>query len=159
MGKIILITVLLLAVGCDKLDSQIKKEPSPAHGYTHRLKVGNRTLLVEIVKTPAAMQQGLSARNKMDDSQGMFFDFGKDVSVSPGFWMKDMKFNLDIIWVHQNKIVGITAEVQAPTKNLNVKIENLPLYYPPSPVDSVLEVKAGWAKKNNVKLGDVVELK
>ena len=35
---------------------------------------------------------------------------------------------------------------------------SLPIYYPPAPVNQVLEVNAGWAKKNNITVGDDVHL-
>jgi uncharacterized membrane protein (UPF0127 family) len=103
----------------------------------------------------------------------MLFDFGK-VASSPGFWMPDMKFNLDFIWIEQNpstgsgQIVGITPNVPAPIGNWKLsreagsgsagKIENLPIYYPPSPVNWVVEVNSGWCQKYKIKTGDEVRL-
>ena len=89
----------------------------------------------------------------MADDQGMLFDFGPTPASTP-FWMKDMNFNLDFVWIAGNKVVGITPNAPAPLS----PTENLPLYYPPEPVNQVLEVNAGWAKKNNVSVGDGVNL-
>ena len=80
----------------------------------------------------------------------MLFDFKQ--STQPSFWMKDMNFSLDLIWISQNKIAGVTENVPAPSN----KNQKLPLYSPPSPIDQVLEVNAGWAKKNNIAVGDEV---
>ncbi len=109
--------------------------------------------MVEISTTPAEMQQGLSDRISMTDNQGMLFDFGRQPSGT-AFWMKDMKFDLDFIWIAGGKVVGITADVAHP----NSPNDPLPYYYPPQPVNQVIEVNAGWAKKSNIKTGDDVRL-
>lgn len=109
--------------------------------------------MVEVSSTPAEMEQGLSDRAVMDINQGMLFDFGLAPS-KVAFWMKDMKFDLDFIWIKNNRIIFITENAQAPRPSL----ENLPLYYPPEPVDQVLEVNSGWTEKNNISVGDAVHL-
>jgi len=111
--------------------------------------------MVEISTTTAQMEQGLSDRVSMDDNQGMLFDFSATPNSTP-FWMKDMKFNLDFIWIADGKVVGVTSDAQAPVGNRKLEIENLPLYYPPEPVNQVLEVNAGWAEKNKIKTGSEV---
>ncbi len=121
--------------------------------YDHDLKVGGRDLAVQIVTTPADMQEGLSDRPSMGTDQGMLFDFGRD--LLPGFWMPRMHFNLDLIWINSGKIIGITPDAPAPKS----PEQKLPLYYPPAPVDRVLEVNAGWAAANKIKTGDAVRLK
>ena len=103
------------------------------------------------------MEQGLSGRPELTDEQGMLFDFDSK-ETTPSFWMKDMKFNLDFVWINNNKIVGITPDVLAPIENSKLKIENLPTYFPPSPVTWVLEINSGWAKKNHLQVGDDVKL-
>jgi uncharacterized membrane protein (UPF0127 family) len=124
--------------------------------YTTPLYVGNKKISVQIVKTDQELASGLSGREKLLDSEGMLFDFGK--SLKPVFWMKDMNFDLDLIWIKNKKIVGITADVPAPVKDGGLKIQDsaLPLYPSPSEVDMVLEVRAGWSKKNNIKIGDEI---
>ena len=76
--------------------------------------------------------------------------------------MVDMKFNLDLIWIDKNKVIGITPNVPMPPPcNQTTQLCNskLPLYYPPSVVDSVLEVNEGWAKKFNINVGDNLVVK
>ncbi len=116
--------------------------------------------MVEIADTPRTEAQGLSDRASMENSQGMLFDFGSDAAVDPAFWMPDMKFNLDMIWIYKNKVIGITANVPAPSCQLSAVgcQKNLPLYYPPSPVNWVVEVNAGWTAENKIKTGDEVRL-
>jgi len=153
MKKILILAILLLAVGCNQKNSMVIA-PSPAqNNYTHQLQVGGQTLSVELATTPAQMEQGLSNRTSMEDSQGMLFDF-KQQAV-PNFWMKDMKFNLDFIWISQNKIIDITADAAHPVSASSP----LPNYSPTAPVDMVLEVNAEWSKAHGIKVGDEVILK
>jgi len=151
-GKKMTFTVIfvLLSVACGK-------QTASGYDYTHRLQVNNQILRVEIANTPEAMTKGLADRNSLGDDEGMLFDFGSNSSTTPAFWMKGMKFNLDLIWIKDKKIVGITANVPAPDVNCQSSIVNcLPSYSPPSPINWVLEVNAGWVEKNNIKVGDKV---
>jgi len=155
MKKILLFAlVTLAAAGCAPAGGLQKITLTQNYNYSHTLQIGGRTLMVEIAATPAAKALGLSGRSAMEQNQGMLFEFGKDSPAAPGFWMKNMQFNLDFIWISQNKIIGITADIAAPKAD----DENLPLYHPPSPVTWVLEVNSGWAEKNNTKVGDEVKL-
>jgi len=161
LQKIFLVfaAVSVLSAGCGRQQA-ISPAPSATQGYnySHSLQVGGQTLMVEIATTPAEMQQGLSGRNTMTDGQGMLFNFsagggsasGGGNAAIPAFWMKDMKFDLDFIWIAGGKIVGITPNVSHP----NSPSDPLPKYYPPQPINQVLEVNAGWAKKNGIVVGD-----
>ena len=115
--------------------------------------MGSHKIFVGLAKSNEEKRQGLSDREKLSDSQGMLFDFTGETNARPGFWMKDMRFDLDLIWIKNKKIIGITANVPSP-KNAGDK---LPLYSPPSPVDMVLEVAAGWSERQKIKVGDEVK--
>ena len=145
--------IIFLCASCSNNHPSPTSETAPAYDYSQKLQVGKEVLFVEIVSDAKKMQDGLSNRDSLAENNGMLFDFGTK-KTTPTFWMKDMKFNLDLIWIDENKIVGITPEVPAPNK----KSENLPLYSPPSPVTKVLEVNSGWSKKNNISVGDEVKL-
>ena len=103
-------------------------------------------LQLEIARTPAQQVQGLSGRAQLDWGQGMLFVY--DGYVQPGFWMKDMNFSLDIIWIRDLAVVDIS-------KNLPPEGETPQNHYFPSvPVNLVLEVPAGYIDDNDVKIGD-----
>lgn len=146
-----LLLLLLLSAACGNV-----KKPAN-HDYAVPLMIGNKKIYVEIADTKEKMAQGLSGREKLQNDQGMLFDFRNDYpdGTSPGFWMKAMKFDLDLIWIHNGKIIDITENAPAP-KSANDK---LPLYYPKANIDMVLEVNAGWSGENGVEVGDVVQLK
>ncbi len=152
---LIILLTSLLAVGCN-LSTQAP--------YTTKLKVKNVSLNVEVVNTPEKITLGLSGREKFKENQGMLFDFNpqlttetaKAAGIHPNFWMKDMKFDLDIIWIKDKKIVGVTKNVPKPSPGQ--KNQDLPLYPAPKPIDMVLEVVAGWSEKNKIEIGDEISL-
>lgn len=116
--------------------------------------VKNQTYVVDVVKTPKEKQIGLSAKTSIASNYGMYFPFDKADYYA--FWMKDMKFPIDIIFIRENKIVTIHDSVPAPKEG---DTDNLPLYQPDEPADAVLEITAGLAKKNGFAKGDTITLK
>ncbi len=162
MKKIFIIAILvpLLAVSCKK-----NTTVTTGNSYTEKIQIGASVLDVQLVTSETDMQQGLSGRRELPQNAGMLFQF--NTPQSGGFWMKDMNFNLDFIWVASSTVVGFTPNVPAPVKDQrSAKDEGsrikdnsplLPVYYPPLPVDTVIEVNAGWTEKNNIKVGDVIK--
>lgn len=114
---------------------------------TKIIKVDNTEINVEVSKTTEERSKGLSNREKLDDNSGMIFVFSK--GSKPTFWMKDTKIALDIIWINDNKIVGIEKNVQP---EIDKKDSELKKYTSPSIIDYVLEVNAGFSDKNNIKV-------
>jgi uncharacterized protein len=68
------------------------------------------------------------------------------------FWMKEMKFDLDMIWIKDGQVVEITENVPKP-KN---EIDRLILYSPHQVIDQVLEVFAGDSRRLGIQVGDVI---
>ncbi len=112
-------------------------------------KINNRTFKLFVAKTDKDRQIGLSKYKKIDSTQGMVFPFSK-ASYYP-FWMKEMKFSIDIIYIKDGKIVTIYKNVPTPKDN-----SNPPVYNSTAPADTVLEVNAGLSQKYNFKEGDRV---
>jgi len=117
---------------------------------TVEIKINGCIINVEIADTAAKRAKGLSGRKSLAENSGMFFVFNRPDYYS--FWMKDMNFSLDFIWINGNEIVEITR---------NVKPED---YQPPNSlvpknkIDKVLEVNAGVAQQNGIQEGDKLEL-
>ena len=111
--------------------------------------IKNIMLAVDIADEPHEQTQGLSDREYMAENEGMIFIFQQ--SFIPAFWMKDMGFGLDIIWIDsENTIIDIEK---------NVLPETFPTTFsPPSPVKYVLEVNSGWSDKNKISSGDKLKL-
>lgn len=110
--------------------------------------VDGHPVQVEVVRTPEARARGLSGRPSLARGRGMLFLF--DHADRHAFWMPDMHFDIDIVWIRDGRIVDITHrvphEVEGP----------LPLYRPREPAKVVLEVAAGTAEELGWEIGDPV---
>ncbi len=115
------------------------------------VEIGTKRFSVDVAETMGARAKGLSGREKLDKDEGIFFIFGNPGKY--GFWMKDMKFPIDIIWIKENKIVGFEENI---SPQIGVSEFNLKLYYPPEPIKYVLEVKAGTVSEIGFKIGDEI---
>ena len=112
----------------------------------------HQQLSVALARTTVEHQQGLSGCSSLPPGQGMYFIFLVKTDIS--FWMKDMKIPIDIVWLSDNKVIGITSTLPPPTSPQAV----LPLYPAPAPVDAVLEIGAGEAQKLNIHQGSTLEI-
>jgi uncharacterized membrane protein (UPF0127 family) len=129
----------------------LKKPSKPLEGRT--LVLAGKTLQVEIAQTESAREQGLSDRQSLCENCGMLFIF--DSPSFQGFWMKRMHFDIDMIWINGNKIVDITHSAKKPEASEFDSPKTI--YTSKVPADKILEVNAGWAEKNGVKVGDEIK--
>ncbi len=108
------------------------------------LTLGNTKIKVELADTSAKQAQGLSGHESLDQDSGMLFIF--DQPGHYGFWMKDMYFAIDMIWLDSDwRVVSISQNISPSTYPT--------AFYPATPAQYVLEVKANWATQNNVATG------
>ena len=114
------------------------------------LLIANSTIKVEIRDTDSERASGLSGRAKLPDNSGMLFIFPN--SATHGFWMKDMRFALDFVWINNNRIVELTPHVLPPGETNNIP----QVVTPKQPVNWVLEVPSGFIAANGLKIGDSV---
>lgn len=119
-----------------------------------RVEINGASLLVEVASNADLRRIGLSGRGELGENSGMLFMFDR-VDIYD-FWMKDMKFPLDIIWIKNNKVADLEESVPPPP--VGAPDASLPVYKPEAPADLVLEVKAGFAQKNQVRIGDEVKM-
>ena len=120
----------------------------------YEISVGRNKVFVEIMDTPEKRAHGLSGRSLLSENEGMLFVF-EEKDIMPAFWMKDMSFAIDIIWINDGVVIGISERVQPEPERSE---SELTLYRPPGPIDYVLEVSAGFSEKNRIGNGDLVEL-
>lgn len=132
---------------------QIAKLKEAPDRQKQRIRIEDQHFTVEVVNTPESITQGLSGRKEIG-SDGMLFVFEKSQIVQ--FWMKDMLFDLDLVWISDGKIVGISTNVSHPAPNTLEK--ELPVYVSPSEVDAVLEVPSGFSDVSRWKTGTPVQL-
>ncbi len=118
------------------------------------IRIGNSTIKIEVADTSAKRSQGLSGRDKLDNGSGMLFVFPEEKKYQ--FWMKGMKFPLDMIFVKKGVVVDLLSNVPAPKEGQSD--QNLPIYSPVAPIDMMLEVNSGFVVQNNIRVGDTVYL-
>ncbi len=112
------------------------------------LHVAGTAYQLTIASTPTARQAGLGGRPTMSQTSGMLFVFGKPAVEC--FWMKDMQFPLDIIWVNPAKQVVHLERQVAP--NTYPKT-----FCPSTPAKYVIELRAGETAKQHVVIGQKLD--
>ncbi len=113
------------------------------------VKIGNLELKVDIANTNETREKGLSGKKELKENEGMLFIF--EQPSKNYFWMKDMNFPIDIIWLDEN------------LKVIYIKKDATPESYPESfGTDQnskyVLEVVSNFSDKNNIRIGDTLYL-
>jgi uncharacterized membrane protein (UPF0127 family) len=105
---------------------------------------------VEIADTTLQRERGLSGRERLDENNGMLFLHG-DEEIRY-YWMKGMKIPIDIIWIRGSEVTGFHERAQ---------VDDPPyeLFSSGVPVDKVLEVSEGFVERNNIKRGDLLDIR
>ncbi len=102
-----------------------------------------------IADTPALREKGLSGRAGLAPDEGILFVFPADGQY--GFWMKDMRFPIDILWLSgRGEILDMRKSVSPSTYPA--------VFTPAASARYVLELPAGFSEAYTVKIGDEVKL-
>ncbi len=119
-----------------------------------KINIDGTVLTVKVADTQATRTQGLSGVDSLPGDQGMLFVFPSPNQYR--FWMKGMKFSIDMIFIRQGKVVDTLTDLPQPLPGQSD--QDLPIYEPVVPVDSVLEVNAGFVSSHSIKDGDKINL-
>lgn len=149
---VILFGVLLFLIVAIKISGDYIQNKSLPFFSKPQAILGTKTISLTVAKTQKEKQIGLSDKETLPQDQGMAFPFQKPGFYS--FWMRGMKFPIDIIFLRSNKIITIFENVQPPIAGE----QNPQILNPEEPVDTVLEINAGLAKKYNLKKGDTIRM-
>jgi uncharacterized membrane protein (UPF0127 family) len=114
--------------------------------------INHAVFQVEIADNDATRMQGLSGRLALGKDKGMYFVFPFARTLS--FWMKDMRFPLDIVWIKDNAVIGVSRDILSPASG--TALQDLKRYNSPQPADSVLELDAGSARAAGIEVGNKV---
>lgn len=117
-----------------------------------RVEIAGVPILAEVADTPRLRIKGLSGRDSIPESYGMLFVF--ESADRHGIWMKGMKFPLDVVWIKNGMVVDMEENL-LPLQNPQ---KDPPVYRPDVPADLILEVNAGFLKKEEVVIGDEVKI-
>jgi uncharacterized membrane protein (UPF0127 family) len=147
----LLITLPAIAIAKPAVPSWRDSHPWSTEVAT--VQVGDQELQAEIADTSALQTRGLGYRDGLAPGTAMLFAF--DGASMHTFWMKGMRFCLDIVWIEGGVVVG-AAENACPEPGKSDA--ELTRYSSGVPVQYVLEVPAGWMATNGFGPGTPVQI-
>ena len=155
----VLVIVILAAAGCGDPTAELLEGMATRVASVRRNAAAIRggTLCQRCAHpgaTPAERAAGLSGYDELPEDAGMLFVFAEP--WQPSFWMKGMRFALDIIWMRDDTVVQIHAAVPPPPPD--TPDDQLPRYRPNHPITHVLELNAGAAARLGIAVGDRIAL-
>jgi uncharacterized membrane protein (UPF0127 family) len=113
-----------------------------------------KTIVAEVAQTQGSREQGLSGRDGLSDGEGMLFIF--DTPGRYAFWMKDMTFAIDIIWIAEDGTIVYSEKNVLPSTYFD--------HTPPqafmnsASAKYVLEIKANASDAYGLYLGTKVKI-
>jgi uncharacterized membrane protein (UPF0127 family) len=126
--------------------------PSMGNAATPQICHQDNCVSVEVVSKPADLERGLMYRRGMDQARGMLFVFANDGIYR--FWMKNMRFSLDMLWIASDgRVVYIAQNVPACAQ------DPCPNYTSDSPARYVLELNHGYSAAHHWNVDDKLDLK
>ena len=111
------------------------------------MNIGNRPFTLELAKTQAQQETGLMRRDSMPDDHGMIFPFAADTTV--GFWMKDTRIPLDILFVDAGGRIVSIHQMKAYDENTT---------YSEAAYRYAIELNKGAAQQAGAKVGDLLQI-
>jgi uncharacterized membrane protein (UPF0127 family) len=107
------------------------------------------SMKVEVATAAAQSERGLGYRDLLPDDAGMLFDLHE--TRMPVFWMKGMRFPLDMVWIAEDRRVAAVTENVQPQPG--VPDEQLRRISPQVAARYVLELNAGAAARRGIGAG------
>jgi uncharacterized membrane protein (UPF0127 family) len=111
---------------------------------------GRVSVVAELARRPEEQILGLSNRSALVPGRGMLFLYERPQPV--GIWMKDMRFSLDILWIREGRIVKIEKHAPPLVPGGAERVYT-------ATADLVLEVPAGFADREKIRLGDTARVR
>lgn len=119
------------------------------------IKLGKDNYKLYVVRNTEDQKIGLSLFDKLKENEGMLFEFENEANHS--IWMKNMKFNIDIIFLNKE---GMVLEIFENVKKDSYKNDReATIYTSKLPSKYVIEIGEGRARKSGIKPGDVIIIK
>lgn len=116
---------------------------------TQEVVINDETFVMFIADNPVTQARGLSFIAELPEMTGMLFVFSE--KYIPKFWMKDMRFGLDMIWLDE---VGTVVDIHQ-----NIMPDTYPETFSPiEPAQAVIEVTAGTVDTLGIGVGDTITI-
>jgi uncharacterized membrane protein (UPF0127 family) len=95
----------------------------------------------EVPTTEEEKSNGLMYRDSLDVNSGIYYDY-----VDGGFWMDNVKFPIEMVFINDNEIVDIKK----------AKAYDKTSIYPSVESNGNLEVNDGFCRDNNISVGNTI---
>ena len=141
MGKWIMTIALVLILGAGILLVVV------TNGRKVMMSIGGQVVYARVADTEGERARGLSGTSRLGSDEAMLLVF--DAPGRWGIWMKDMRYNLDIVWLDNDKKVIYKAENISPDTYPTTFLPNQEARY-------VVELPAGFIARHDVGLGQFV---
>lgn len=146
--KLILFSILAGIVLAAILVNYIFSEAVSKHGnIVKHVYVRDILVKAESVKTTEKIELGLGGRDNLPEGRGMLFEMPEDDVQR--FWMKGMRFAIDIIWIENNRVTGCEK---------NVSPADQRIFTSPGDARFILEVPEGFCDRHKIKINDAVRI-
>lgn len=144
----VLVAVVLVASLTTNHSVHTVNSKCGAYRNDKTLRIGSTDIQAELAQSTAERDMGLGGRPCIEQNQGMLFIFKQPGHYS--FWMKDMRFPIDIVWIGaDHKVAGLETNVQPSTyPDRFINKQNLAQY--------VLELQADRANSLKIDIGTPV---
>lgn len=141
LSSVLLISLVLTFFWLSQPSQELPKDPG---SKTTTIIAPQGSVQVELALTLEERRRGLSGRESLARDSGMLFVF--DELVVPNFWMREMNFAIDIVWLDASmRVVGVEREVGP---------ETFPeTFSPEAPILYVLELASGESAKLGIDSG------
>jgi uncharacterized protein len=140
--KNVFLIIIVTAAIASAIYLTISETPKAA-----KVVIKDREFIAEISDTNESRAKGLGQRDGIEEGNAMLFVFPQKGKY--GFWMKDMRFDIDILWISEGKIVYMAK---------NVSFHYRGTIVPDTDADYVLEIRSGLSDTYGFTLGDRVEI-
>lgn len=147
---LLVICLLVLLTAFTKLGSTFKYQPVLQQSDYHTVEIGGQDVSVSLATKSSEWERGLSGTLPLTENTGMLFIFPAPDYYK--FWMKEMTYPIDIVWINANKQIVFMKEHATP--------ESYPeLFSPREKALYVLEVPDGFVSLHGVEVADTVIFK
>jgi uncharacterized membrane protein (UPF0127 family) len=143
----------LLCLGLAAAGAPARSEDAAPLRERTTVTIRGQRVVAEVARTAAEHARGLGDRDGLAPGTGMVFPYTTASRLA--FWMKGMRFDIDIVWIREGRIVDLSRFVPAPRAGASVA-HALPTVEPKEPADTVLEVVAGTVNARGWQIGDTV---
>lgn len=153
-ASVIAVMAIAIAVVMPFITQSDQTQP-PIYDYeVRKITIDDVLLDVEIADDSEKIEKGLMFREMLPENRGMLFVFDEERKYQ--FWMMNMKFNLDMIWLDANGRVVHIVEDAKPC--IDAAHTSLCTFNPDEPAKYVLEVNSGFVQKYGISENSVMRI-